>query len=180
MTTKTTITTALSLALAVGLTAPASAGGCGSNNAKAASAAANDEVMNTPAIFDLAGEAGFTTLSAAIEAAGLAGTLNGEGPFTVFAPTDEAFAKLPAGALEALLSDKDALSRVLLYHVTAGSVYAEDVVDLRAAKTLNGEKVAIGIDGGVTVNEANVIETDVEARNGVIHVIDTVLIPANL
>ena len=180
MTTKTHFTTALSLALALGFTAPAVAGDCGAATAKASPAAANEGPTSTLAIFDLAGEAGFSTLTAAIEAAGLAGTLNTEGPFTVFAPTDEAFAKLPAGALEALLADTDALSRVLLYHVTAGSVYAEDVVDLRAARTLNGEKVAIAIDGGVTVNEANVIETDVEATNGVIHVIDTVLIPANL
>ncbi len=177
MKTSNRILTALTLTVAVGFAAsPALAGSCGSASHASAKSAASE----TPAIFDLAGQAGFTTLTAAIEAAGLAGTLNGAGPFTVFAPTDEAFAKLPAGTLEKLLADKDALTKVLLYHVASGSVYAKQVVDLRNATTLNGEKIAINIDGGVMVNDANVIKTDVEASNGVIHVIDTVLIPTNL
>ena len=173
-TTVTALTLTLGFVLAAG---PAIAGGCGSSTAKATHATATVEA---PTIYDLAGEAGFSTLTAAIDAAGLGATLNGDGPFTVFAPTDEAFAKLPEGTLETLLADKDLLASVLLYHVTAGSVYAEDVVDLRAARTLNGEKVAINVDEGVTINDATVVKTDIQARNGVIHVIDTVLIPNNI
>jgi len=165
---------AAGLALAA---APATAGGCGSGKATAQPATASEPM---PGIYDLAGEAGFTTLTAAIQAAGLQDTLNQDGPFTVFAPTDEAFAKLPAGTLEALLADKEKLTRVLLYHVTNGEVFAADVVDLRRAKTLNGEKVAIEVASGVQINDANVVKTDVKAQNGVIHVIDTVLIPSNL
>ncbi len=180
MKTSTKILTALAFVASVSFaTNGAIAGSCGSQ-AKATQATATKSMDSNPAIFDLAGQAGFTTLTAAISAAGLSETLNTDGPFTVFAPTDEAFAKLPAGTLESLLNDKDALTRVLLYHVTNGSVYAADVMDLRAAKTLNGEKVAISLDNGVQVNDANVIKTDVQASNGVIHVIDTVLIPANL
>ena len=167
------IVTALALTLGFAIAAgPAVAGGCG--GAKTASAA------TTPAIYDLAGDAGFSTLTAAIDAAGLAETLNGTGPFTVFAPTDEAFAKLPDGTLEALLADKDALTRVLLYHVAEGSAYAEDVVDLRAAQTLNGQKIRINADEGVMINDAMVVKADVKASNGVVHVIDTVLIPDNI
>ncbi len=172
------ILTAATISLGLGLAAgPALAGGCGAGAAEARQATASQAM---PGIYDLAGEAGFTTLTAAIEAAGLQETLNQEGPFTVFAPTDEAFASLPEGTLEALLADKEKLTRVLLYHVASGEVYAEDVVDLRAARTLNGEKVAIGIDPAVTVNDAQVVKTDVKAQNGVIHVIDAVLIPSNL
>jgi uncharacterized surface protein with fasciclin (FAS1) repeats len=176
--------TALSLTIAVAITAaPALAGSCqSSSQAKASEAHATHAVATTdvPAIYDLAGEAGFTTLVAAIDAAGLAATLNGEGPYTVFAPTNAAFAKLPEGTLTMLLNDKEALTRVLLYHVTAGAVYAEDVVDLRAAKTLNGQKVKIDASEGVMINDATVVQADVRAQNGVIHVIDTVLIPENL
>mgnify|MGYP006304905099 CR=1 FL=1 len=175
------ILTATTIALSLGLAAgPAIAGGgCGSGDAQATAQHATASAA-APGIYDLAGEAGFSTLTAAIEAAGLQDTLNQEGPFTVFAPTDEAFAKLPEGTLEALLADKEKLTRVLLYHVADGTVYAVDVVDLRAAKTLNGEKVAIGVDSGVTIDEAKVVKTDVKAQNGVIHVIDSVLIPSNL
>jgi uncharacterized surface protein with fasciclin (FAS1) repeats len=180
-TNRTHILTTMTIVLGVGLAAgPAIAGGgCGSGDAQATAQQAA-ATSAAPGIYDLAGEAGFSTLTAAIEAAGLQDTLNQEGPFTVFAPTDEAFAKLPEGTLEALLADKEKLTRVLLYHVADGKVYAEDVVDLRAAKTLNGEKVAIGVDSGVTINEAQVVKTDVKAQNGVIHVIDSVLIPSNL
>ncbi len=169
-------TSALALS-AIALTSPALAGNCGSSSAKATHAAVTEEI---PAIYDLAGEAGFTTLTAAIDAAGLQETLNGEGPFTVFAPTDAAFAKLPAETLAGLLADKEALTKVLLYHVAGGAVYAEDVMNMRTATTLNGEKVKVGIDNGVTINGAKVVQADVKAQNGVIHVIDTVLIPSNL
>jgi transforming growth factor-beta-induced protein len=120
----------------------------------------------------------FTTLVAAVQAAGLVETLSGEGPFTVFAPTDDAFAKLPAGTVEALLKDIPALKDILLYHVVSGKVMAADVVTLESADTVLGKPVSIKVDmGNVYVNEAQVIITDIEASNGVIHVIDTVLLP---
>lgn len=120
----------------------------------------------------------FSTLAQALEAADLLPVLQGEGPFTVFAPTDEAFAKLPAGTVEALLGDIPQLSKVLLYHVVPGSVMARDVVMLSSAKTANGALVKVMVDGDkVMVNDAQVIITDIEASNGVIHVIDTVLLP---
>lgn len=123
----------------------------------------------------------FTTLVSALEAAGLVATLQGEGPFTVFAPTDDAFAALPEGALESLLADSEALSEVLLYHGISGSVKAEDVItfDGQEVETLSGESVKVMLDGdSVMINEATVIITDIEASNGVIHVIDAVLLPA--
>jgi len=120
----------------------------------------------------------FETLVAALQAAGLAETLAGEGSFTVFAPTDDAFAKLPEGTVEALLEDIPALTDILLYHVVDGKVMAEDVVTLESAQTLQGEDVAISVkDGMVYINDAQVIITDIMASNGVIHVIDTVLLP---
>ena len=130
-------------------------------------------------IVDTAVAAGkFTTLAKALGAADLVGTLKGKGPFTVFAPTDEAFAKLPAGALDALIKDKAKLAAVLTYHVVSGKVLAKDVVKLTSAKTVQGGDVKIvAKDGKVTVDGANVVQTDIEASNGVIHVIDTVLLP---
>jgi uncharacterized surface protein with fasciclin (FAS1) repeats len=120
----------------------------------------------------------FTTLVTAIKAAGLVDTLKGEGPFTVFAPTDAAFAKVPADTLNALLADKAALAGVLTYHVVAGKVMAADVVKLDSAKTVNGQSVSIKVDGGqVYVDGAQVITTDVKTSNGVIHVIDAVILP---
>jgi uncharacterized surface protein with fasciclin (FAS1) repeats len=122
----------------------------------------------------------FNTLAAALEAAGLVATLQGEGPFTVFAPTDEAFAKLPAGTVESLLEpeNREALVAVLTYHVVPGRVTAEQVVQLDEATTVNGADVQIGTrNGGVQVNASNVVATDVFASNGVIHVIDAVLLP---
>ena len=120
----------------------------------------------------------FETLVAAVGAAGLAETLSNEGPFTVFAPTDEAFAKLPEGTVDALLADIPALTDILLYHVVEGAVLAEDVVSLEEAQTLLGENVSIRVeDGMVYINDAQVILTDIIAENGVIHVIDTVLLP---
>ena len=120
----------------------------------------------------------FSTLATALQAAGLVDTLKGKGPFTVFAPTDEAFRKLPAGALEKLLADKAQLTRVLTYHVVSGKVMAADVVKLTSAKTVEGSAVKISVEGGkVKVNDANVVKTDVGASNGVIHVIDSVILP---
>jgi uncharacterized surface protein with fasciclin (FAS1) repeats len=120
----------------------------------------------------------FTTLAKAIDHAGLVGTLKGEGPFTVFAPTDEAFAKLPEGTLESLLADKEKLAAILTYHVVPGKISSEDVAQLPMAKTVNGQDVKITTaDGKVMVGNATVTQADVPASNGVIHVIDTVLLP---
>ena len=129
-------------------------------------------------IVDTAAEAGsFTTLLAAAEAAGLVETLKGEGPFTVFAPTDEAFAALPEGTVEGLLADPEALTNVLTYHVVPGAVMSGDLSDGMTATTVQGADLTIGTEGGVTVGDANVVTPDVEASNGVIHVIDAVLLP---
>ena len=134
-------------------------------------------------IVDTAVAAGqFNTLAAALEAADLVGTLKGDGPFTVFAPTDAAFAKLPAGTVESLLKpeNRDKLVAILTYHVVPGEVTAADVVKLSEAKTVNGQDVAITVaDSGVRINDANVIKTDIDASNGVIHVIDTVILPGS-
>ena len=138
-----------------------------------------------PELADIVGvatEAGsFSTLLTAVEQAGLVDTLQGEGPFTVFAPTDEAFAALPEGTLEALLADTEALSQVLLYHVVSGEVLASEVIGLDRATTVQGEDIAISIDGdSVRVNDANVVTTDIAASNGVIHVIDQVILPPSM
>ena len=134
-------------------------------------------------IVDTAVAAGsFKTLATALQAAGLADTLKGKGPFTVFAPTDEAFSKLPAGTVESLLKpeNKDKLKAILLYHVVSGDVTATQVVKLSSAKTVNGRDVKITVnDGTVMVDDAKVVKADVLASNGVIHVIDTVLLPKN-
>ena len=120
----------------------------------------------------------FTTLVTAVQAADLVDTLNSDGPFTVFAPTDDAFAALPAGTVESLLGDIPALTDILLYHVVPGKVMAADVVTLSSADTALGKPVQITTSGGeVMINDAKVIITDIEASNGVIHVIDAVLIP---
>lgn len=122
----------------------------------------------------------FKTLVAALQAAGLVETLQGAGPYTVFAPTDAAFAKLPAGTVDALLADREKLSAILLYHVVPGRVTAGDIVRANGARptTANGAPVDVMVAGGkVTVNAANVVAADVGASNGVIHVIDTVLLP---
>lgn len=126
-----------------------------------------------------AGAGSFKTLVAAVKAAGLVETLQGTGPFTVFAPTDDAFAKLPAGTVESLLKpeNKDKLVAILTYHVVGGKVMAADVKTMMA-KTVNGQELSIKVgDGGVTVDNAKVVKTDVAASNGVIHVIDTVVLP---
>ena len=132
-------------------------------------------------IVDTAVAAGkFNTLAKALQAAGLVDTLKGNGPFTVFAPTDAAFAKLPPGTLDDLLKpeNKEKLTKILTYHVVSGNVMAKDVMKMTSAKTLNGEDVKISAKGGkVYINNAQVISPDVKASNGVIHVIDTVLLP---
>ena len=132
-------------------------------------------------IVDTAVEAGsFKTLAAALQAADLVSTLKGEGPFTVFAPTDAAFAKIPKADLDALLKDKNALTKVLTYHVVPGEVMAADVVKLTQAKTVEGSPIKIRVvDGKVMINNAKVAATDIAASNGVIHVIDTVIMPAS-
>ncbi|MEJ2666986.1 MAG: fasciclin domain-containing protein [Deinococcales bacterium] len=123
----------------------------------------------------------FSTLVKAVQAAGLVDTLNGPGPFTVFAPTDAAFAKLPAGQLDALLADKQALVKVLTYHVVPGKLMAADVVKLRSATTAEGEPITITTSAkGVMVDDAQVTATDIVASNGVIHVIDSVILPPSL
>ncbi|MBK9088850.1 MAG: fasciclin domain-containing protein [Holophagales bacterium] len=159
---KTLTATVAALALAVSVAAPA----------RAAEPKAKD-------IVDTAVAAGsFNTLATALKAAGLVDTLKGKGPFTVFAPTDDAFKKLPAGTLEKLLADKAQLTKVLTYHVVSGKVMAADVVKLKEAKTVEGSMVKITVvKGGVKVNDANVVKTDIGASNGVIHVIDSVILP---
>jgi len=129
-------------------------------------------------IVDTAVAAGsFKTLFTAVKAAGLVDTLKSKGPFTVFAPTDDAFAKLPKGTVEGLLKDVPKLKAVLTYHVVAGKVMAADVVKLKSAKTVQGQEVKIDASEGVKVNDATVVKADVVADNGVIHVIDKVLLP---
>lgn len=133
-------------------------------------------------IIDTAVAAGtFKTLAAALTAADLVATLKGDGPFTVFAPTDEAFAKLPAGTVESLLKDIPKLKSILTYHVVAGKVMAADVIkmDGKTAATVNGANLNITTTGGVKLNaNVNVVKTDIECTNGVIHVIDSVLLPS--
>ncbi len=145
------------------------------------SAAHDHKEKATADIVDTAVSAGsFNTLVAAVKAAGLVDTLKGEGPFTVFAPTDEAFAKLPAGTVEDLLKpeNKAKLQAILTYHVVPGKVLAADVVKLTSATTVQGQDVGIKVsDAGVSVDNALVVKTDIETSNGVIHVIDSVILP---
>lgn len=130
-------------------------------------------------IVDTAVSAGsFETLVSAVKAAGLVDTLKGDGPFTVFAPTDAAFAKLPKGTVEALLNDKEKLAAILTYHVVPGQVMAKDVAGLSTAKTANGQSLTIKSENGVVmVDNAKVVQVDIPCSNGVIHVIDTVVMP---
>ncbi|MBI1294830.1 fasciclin domain-containing protein [bacterium] len=141
--------------------------------------AAEEAAMDEMNIVETAVSAGsFTTLVAAVEAAGLVDALSGEGPFTVFAPTDEAFAALPEGTVEALLADPTGdLTQILLYHVVAGKVMAADVTDGSEAETLQGGTVTFSVADGVTINGVNIVATDIVASNGVIHVIDAVILP---
>ncbi len=119
----------------------------------------------------------FNTLAAALTAAGLIDTLKGEGPFTVFAPTDAAFAKIPKETLDAVLADHAKLTSILTYHVVTGKVMSDEVVKMTSAKTLQGQDITIDASNGVKINNATVVTPDVECTNGVIHVIDTVLMP---
>jgi transforming growth factor-beta-induced protein len=173
--------TATTLSLAAGglmtvAAAPALAGGCDAH--KQASHASH----RTADIVDTAVAAGsFKTLAAALVAADLADALKGEGPFTVFAPTDEAFAKLPAGTLKTLLKpeNKQLLTSILTYHVAAGRYEADQIVARTNLTTLNGQRVGIGIEHGVQIDNANVITADIACSNGVIHVIDRVILPTS-
>ncbi len=137
------------------------------------------EEMN---IMEVAASAGsFNTLVQAVQAAGLNETLSGEGPFTVFAPTDEAFAALPEGTLDALLADEEALRSVLTYHVVAGEYMASDVAGMESLTTVQGEEINVTAENGsVMINDANVTTADIEASNGVIHVIDKVILPPSM
>lgn len=131
-----------------------------------------------PTIVDIAVQAGsFKTLVQAVQAAGLVETLSGEGPFTVFAPTDEAFAQIPQETLQAVLADKEKLTAILTYHVVPGKLMAADVVRSTQLPTVQGQSITVSTEGGVRVDNANVIQTDIEADNGVIHVIDQVIMP---
>jgi uncharacterized surface protein with fasciclin (FAS1) repeats len=166
--------------------APAMSGDAGSTTGEEPDTTTTEAEPEEPAedlkdIVDTAIEAdGFKTLVAAVQAAELVDTLKGEGPFTVFAPTDEAFAKLPEGTLDELLKpeNRDQLTAILTYHVVPGKVMAADVVNLDSAVTVQGGEAAIAVDGAnVKVNDANVTATDIECSNGVIHVIDAVILP---
>ena len=176
------ITVALAtVAVAAIAFAPVAHADCGADHAKKASHAGHDHASKD--IVDTAVEAGsFKTLVAAVQAAGLVDVLKGEGPYTVFAPTDEAFAKLPEGTVEMLLKpeNKDRLVEVLTYHVVKGRVYSTDALAAKRAATLGGEEITISVDAkqGAMVNRARLVATDIDASNGVIHVIDGVLIPA--
>lgn len=135
--------------------------------------------MPMPNLLETAKSAGtFKTLLAVIEKASLTSTLEGPGPFTVLAPTDEAFAKLPKETLDALLEDLPKLNKVVAYHVLSGDVREEDLAEINEAPTLEGSIVAVDHDGGIRINEAKVVKTDILTDNGVIHIIDTVLMPA--
>ncbi|MFT5234604.1 MAG: putative surface protein with fasciclin (FAS1) repeats, partial [Candidatus Krumholzibacteriia bacterium] len=185
---KTSMAVAIVLLVALPLSASAHCGSCGveaddAHKGHAHEAEAHEadaKTVEAMSIFGTAEAAGFTTLVAAVKAAGLEETLTEQGPFTVFAPTDEAFAKLPEGTVENLLANPEQLKKVLLYHVVAGAVSSEQVVKLKEAKTAEGSKVKIQVKDGVWLNDAKVVKADIEAKNGLIHVIDTVLIPADL
>ncbi|MDX5376743.1 MAG: fasciclin domain-containing protein [Halomonas sp.] len=155
--------------------------GAGMLGAVLAGAVQADHHGDKKDIVDTAVAAGqFETLAAALEAAGLVETLKGEGPFTVFAPTDEAFGKLPEGTVESLLEpeNREQLQAVLTYHVVPGKVMAEDAMGLDSTTTVQGQDITITtMDGSVMINDANVVQADIEASNGVIHVIDSVLLP---
>jgi uncharacterized surface protein with fasciclin (FAS1) repeats len=149
--------------------------GCGADHSKTAARTAAKADMN---IVETAVAAGsFGTLVKAVQAAGLVETLSGPGPFTVFAPTDAAFAALPAGTLESLLADNAALTKVLTYHVVAGKVLASALPTTPMAKTVEGSSVKFSLEGGARINQANIVATDIMTSNGVIHVIDAVILP---
>jgi len=167
----------VSISIVAGLLAVLAA--CGDDESTSTATSASVEVGDIVAVASEAGS--FSTLVAAVQAADLVSTLQGDGPFTVFAPTDDAFAALSDGVLDALLlpENKDVLVKILTYHVVAGKVMAADVAAGDVA-TVEGQTVSLGIDGGVTVNGATVIAADIEASNGVIHVIDAVILPPDV
>lgn len=167
----------IALALTVSIFSAAYAGKCKSSQKVVTTkvAKAEKDIVTTAASVD-----DFSTLVAAVKAAGLVETLQGDGPFTVFAPTNEAFAKLPEGTLEELLKpeNKSKLISILTYHVVPGKVMAADVVKLDSAKTVQGSKIGIKVkDGTVKVDNAKVLKVDIETSNGVIHIIDSVILP---
>jgi uncharacterized surface protein with fasciclin (FAS1) repeats len=178
---------AVAAAAVLAMTTLAACGSSTSSSTTSAPAAASSTpASSAPAaagtIVDVAAaNPDFSTLVAAVKAAGLAETLSGTGPFTVFAPTNEAFAKLPAGLVDKLLlpANKDVLAKILTYHVVASKVMAADVKDGKVA-TVEGSEITLSTMNGVTVNDAKVTAADVAASNGVIHVIDTVLVPADV
>lgn len=177
------------LTLAFAFTGDIYAGSCGSSEphshssddhaTKSTFASDKDKMKVKDDIVETAVKAGsFKTLIAAVQAAGLVDALKSEGPFTVFAPTDEAFAKLPEGTVESLLNDKEKLTAILTYHVVEGMVKAADVVKIDKAQTLNGQSVMVKVnDGTVMIDNATVTATDIYASNGIIHVIDEVILP---
>ena len=158
------------ISLALATSASAHCGGCGVGEAKQ---------QHAHNLVEVANEAGtFQTLLQAAKAAGLVDTLTGAGPYTVFAPTDEAFAKLPKGTVESLLKDKEKLSQILLYHVVPGELKAAEVVKRNSLKSAQGSTIALKVQGTkVMVNGATVSATDIKASNGIIHVIDQVILP---
>jgi len=154
-------------------------GACGAGEAHGEAHTHADQASNADIVAVAASAGSFETLVAAVQAAGLVEVLQSDGPFTVFAPTDDAFAKLPAGTVEMLLANPDKLKQVLLYHVVPGKVTASEVAGLSSATTAQGSDVAIKLaDGSVMIDDATVVKTDIMASNGVIHVIDTVIVPA--
>ena len=167
--------------LTIGLSANAAFAHCGACGVehKQDHATKSSVESDRSSIFETARAAGsFQTLLAAVEAAELSGVLSGDGPFTVFAPSDDAFAALPDGTVESLLKDKAKLAAILKYHIIDGSVKAEEVVKLDKAKTLNGQSVMVKVkDGEVMIDQARVTSTDILCSNGVIHVIDAVMLP---
>lgn len=173
------VTLAAVIAASLCIAPAANAGGSCSSSASKAST--YKQASNSPDIVDVAVEAGtFQTLAAALTAADLVEVLKGDGPFTVFAPTDDAFAALPQGTVESLLKpeNKHKLISILTYHVVSGEVSAVEAVSARRAKTVEGQRVKFSIDDGqLMVNNANIVATDIAAENGVIHVIDRVLLP---
>lgn len=176
-----TMKLAAAIFLSIGLLAAAPKAHCGSCGTEKNHDHTTKAVKQTDAssIIETAEAAGsFKTLLAAVEAADLSGALSGDGPFTVFAPTDDAFAALPKGTVEALLKDTEKLTAILTYHVLDGAVKSGEVVKIESAETLNGQSVAVKVSKGrVMIDNANVTTTDIICSNGVIHVIDAVMLP---
>ena len=169
-----------SVVTAMVVVAAFAASACSDDNEPAKETPGEASVASSDIVDTAVGAGSFKTLVAAVQAAGLEATLRGPGPFTVFAPTDEAFAKLPAGTVDTLLKpeNKQQLTAILTYHVVSGAVPSSQAVKLTSAKTVNGKDLKLEVvEGALHVNDATVINADVDASNGVIHVIDTVLLP---